>query len=78
MRNQRSPLAETAQKKRDNSLRGNAMRRAISGDVPKTLTPWEWHQWYSEHGMPQEFGKVENSTQRSKWKRFISKVMGRN
>ena len=74
----RNALAETAHKKRDNSLRGNAMRRARSGDVPRTLTPWEWHEWYSEHGMPQEFGRVASDAEPNTWQRFIRKLMGRS
>ena len=78
MRKNSNGLAHTAQEKRDNSLRGNAMRRARSGNVPKTLTPWEWHEWYCEHGMPQEFEKGANSAEPSKWNRFIRKLMGRS
>ena len=39
----------------DNTLQGNALRRAQSDEVPNTLTPWEWEEWYREHGMPQSF-----------------------
>ncbi|MFT4613283.1 MAG: hypothetical protein ACI9NT_000421 [Bacteroidia bacterium] len=37
----------------DNSLRGRAMQRALGQQVPTTLTPHEWEQWYKEHGMPE-------------------------
>lgn len=36
----------------DNSLRGRAMRRALQKKLPTTLTPYEWEQWYAEHGIP--------------------------
>ena len=36
----------------DNSLRGKALDRARKGRVPKTLTPYEWQEWYAEHGVP--------------------------
>ncbi len=36
------------------SLRDKALERALGGSVPKTLTPWEWEQWYAEHGQPEE------------------------
>ena len=36
----------------DNSLRAKSLGRALAGDVPKTLTPYEWEQWYAEHGVP--------------------------
>ena len=36
----------------DRSLRGQALRRA-SGEVPpRTLTAWEWEEWYARHGVP--------------------------
>lgn len=39
----------------DNTLQGNALRRAQSGEIPNTLTPWEWEEWYADHGMPEAF-----------------------
>lgn len=36
----------------DISLRTKALRRARHGDVPRTLTPWEWEEWYAVHGVP--------------------------
>jgi len=43
----------------DNSLRGKALSRAQSGKVPRTLTPYEWEQWYAEHGTPIEHCQSE-------------------
>ncbi|EAQ97252.1 hypothetical protein [Congregibacter litoralis] len=34
----------------DNSLRARAFRRAMSGATPRTMTPWEWEEWYAAHG----------------------------
>ena len=34
----------------DTSLQAKAFDRAMSGKVPRTLTPWEWEEWYAEHG----------------------------
>ena len=34
----------------DNSLQAKAMRRALSGATPRTLTPWEWEEWYAAQG----------------------------
>ncbi len=36
-----------------NSLRSKALRRAMHETLPKTLTPYEWEQWYAEHGVPE-------------------------
>ncbi|MFT4874246.1 hypothetical protein [Congregibacter sp.] len=35
----------------DNSLQAKAMRRALSGATPRTLTPWEWEEWYAAQGI---------------------------
>lgn len=37
----------------DHALRAQSLKRALSGDVPKTLTPYEWEQWYADHGVPE-------------------------
>lgn len=45
----------------DSSLDAKAYERAMSGKVPRTMTPWEWEQWYAEHGKPESFtpgGKI--------------------
>lgn len=34
----------------DNSLRAKALERALSGATPRTMTPWEWEEWYAAHG----------------------------
>ncbi|WP_439102363.1 hypothetical protein [Congregibacter sp.] len=34
----------------DNSLRAKALRRAMSGATPRTMTPWEWEEWYAANG----------------------------
>jgi hypothetical protein len=36
----------------DRSLRGQALRRATAKSPPRTLTAWEWEQWYEQHGVP--------------------------
>ena len=53
-RNQRRirEILGEAEPEQDHSLRAQAMDRATSERVPKTLTPWEWEQWYAEHGAP--------------------------
>ncbi|MGB1139422.1 MAG: hypothetical protein ACPG1A_00915 [Halioglobus sp.] len=36
--------------------------------MPNTLTPWEWEQWYDEHGMPPKFvePKAEKAEKQAK------------
>ncbi|GAB5452799.1 MAG: hypothetical protein Hals2KO_31270 [Halioglobus sp.] len=53
----------------DNSLRGAALRRATLKQVPKTLTPYEWEQWYAKNGVPAEHRKQEGWLQRQ-WARL--------
>ena len=46
------PLLGAKEQSNDHSLRANSLSRAISGEIPKALTPYEWEQWYAEHGVP--------------------------
>ena len=46
----------------DTSLRGNSLRRALNGKLPRTMTPFEWEQWYSEKGIPEEHKRVYEDT----------------
>lgn len=63
----------------DNSLRGNAMRRALQQKVPRTLTPYEWQLWYAENGVPQEHLRAENWVTRQwrKAKRWLVADQGK-
>ncbi|MEH6584016.1 MAG: hypothetical protein V7754_18930 [Halioglobus sp.] len=45
----------------DTTLRGNSLRRAVNGKVPRTMTAFEWEQWYAEYGMPDEL-KIKHDT----------------
>lgn len=36
----------------ESSLRAQAFARATEARVPRTLTAWEWEQWYAAHGQP--------------------------
>ena len=31
-----------------NSLQEKALKRALGGDIPRTMTPYEWEDWYKE------------------------------
>lgn len=44
----------------DHSLNSQALERALSGKTPTTLTPWEWEEWYAEHGRPEEHNNPTN------------------
>jgi len=38
---------------KDLSLQAKARKRAMESIVPRTLTPWEWQEWYERHGVPE-------------------------
>jgi hypothetical protein len=62
----------------DTSLRANALRRALGDAIPKTLTPYEWEEWYAEHGVP-EGHKAKGSpagTWCAIWKRWFAAAKG--
>lgn len=52
-------LNRDTKQRADNSLRRKALSRAQSGKLPRTLTPYEWEQWYAEHGTPIEHCQSE-------------------
>lgn len=51
----------------DNSLRAKSLDRALSSRLPNTLTPYEWEQWYAEHGVPESHVRKETSPKKSWW-----------
>ena len=53
----------------DNSLRGKSLARALEKEVPKTLTPYEWQEWYAVHGVPSthRIGKSNKVRRRRGW-----------
>jgi hypothetical protein len=51
----------------DHSLRSNAMHRATSGQLPRTLTAHEWELWYAEHGIPPEHTPELTDTKPASW-----------
>lgn len=53
----------------DHSLQAKALKRAVNGEVPRTLTPWEWEQWYSDNGVPQTHRNTD-TRQKPWWRRW--------
>lgn len=54
----------------DTSLRGNSMRRAEKAELPRTMTPFEWEQWYAENGMPEEHKRAQDdAVKATRWSR---------
>ncbi len=39
-------------KRGDPSLRAQSLRRALAQRPPRTMTAWEWEEWYAQHGVP--------------------------
>ena len=58
----------------DHTLRRKALDRATGDKVPTTLTPWEWQEYYAEHGVPKSHSQARgNSPKRSWWRRWLSR-----
>ena len=53
----------------DTSLRGNALRRATSSEVQRTLTVWEWEEYYRIHGVPESHINASSSPNVGFWQR---------
>ncbi len=51
----------------DNSLQQKALERATGNKVPTTLTPWEWQEWYAEHGVPDSHKPRDAAAPRRSW-----------
>ena len=69
-RNQRliRELLGEKEAEKDNSLRGKALERASEEQLPKTLTPWEWQQWYAEHGVPDSHKSANRGRKKPWWR----------
>lgn len=56
----------------DTSLQAKTLQRALGNKPPRTLTPYEWQQWYAEHGVPDS-----HTPRRDKppwWKELLASV----
>ena len=60
-------LLASKEERSDNSLRGKALKRALQKTTPKTLTPYEWEQWYAEHGVPPSHTNVSEPKRAKPW-----------
>jgi len=56
----------------DHSLQAHSLKRALSASVPRTLTPYEWEQWYQQYGVPESHTRpVEEKV--SWWQRLLGR-----
>jgi len=72
-RNQRliRELLDEREEPSDTSLRAQSLRRAQSEEPPRTLTPFEWEQWYAEHGVPESHRRGAPPPRRRPWWRRL-------
>lgn len=56
----------------DHSLQAHSLKRALSASVPRTLTPYEWEQWYEQYGVPESHKKPIEDTV-SWWQRLLGR-----
>lgn len=54
-------------------LRGKALLRARDNKIPRTMTPYEWLEYYESHGVPKEHRQSKD--QKSWWDR-IKRLIG--
>lgn len=66
-----SELLGEADEKVDNSLRGRAWERAHGDKPPRTLTPYEWEEWYAAHGVPDEHRAAVREPAPPWWRRWL-------
>lgn len=72
-RNQRliRELLEEREEPSDTSLRAQSLRRAKANEPPRTMTPFEWEQWYAEHGVPEGHRRRQREPRRPWWRRLF-------
>lgn len=62
-------LGET-EARADTTLQSQALRRAKRRQPPRTLTPFEWEQWYADNGVPEEHLKMNYPITETAWQRL--------
>ncbi len=68
-------ILDEAPAEEDHSLQAQALKRADPEHVPRTMTPWEWEQWYAEHGVPPEHQQRPEPTARpGLWQRLLQRL----
>ncbi len=61
----------------DHSLQQKALERATGNRVPTTLTPWEWQEYYAEHGVPETHrNPAKTDSQPRKPSRWWRRLLG--
>ena len=60
-------ILNQVEEEKDTSLRGHALKRATEHDVPRTLTAWEWEQWYIDNGKPDAHRPPEPGSSSQPW-----------
>ena len=62
----------------DTSLRAKSLARATGPEVPRTLTPFEWEQWYAQHGVPEKHRQDARPRATPWWRRLLSRLTSRS
>lgn len=66
-------LLDSGQQTADTSLRAKSLARARSAALPTTLTPYEWEQWYAQHGVPASHLQATKRPPAPWWRRFFGR-----
>ena len=59
------------------SLQDKSMEHTDSDYVPRTLTPFEWEEFYEEHGVPPEHRARARSGRENRKRGFLRRLLGR-
>ncbi len=65
-------VQDSGRERSDLSLRGKAWSRAVTQRPPRTMTAWEWEEWYARHGVPESHRKPNTD---GWWQRIAGKLM---
>jgi hypothetical protein len=59
------------------SLRDQSLRHTQEDYVPRTLTPFEWEEYYRDHGVPEGHRRQpENRDRATPLRRWFARVLG--
>jgi hypothetical protein len=61
----------------DSSLQAQSLRRAMKQSPPKTLTAWEWEEWYARHGVPETHRRGETGGWWAQLRSGLAGLLGR-
>jgi len=59
----------------DHSLRGRSLRHTEKDYIPKTLTPYEWLEYYEQHGVPDSHKNDKQQIKTNKKNNILQRII---